>query len=453
MAKMSNSLTEIIRVKNLIPPGTKTLVLLSGGVDSVCLLHVLRTVVGPDRLTALHVNHGLREAADADQMFCAQLCGNLGVEMHVEALRLDPQAGNVEGQARQARYRFAGAACDQLGFDLIATGHTANDQAETMLYRLACSPGRRALLGVAERSGRIVRPLLEITRDQVRDYCTENGLEWREDESNEDRSFARNRIRHEILPALEKIHPAAQANMLATGDELRDESAVLDSVVEAAISAAGAGGNPPAVEVAQIAGLAPAVRRLVLRRLAERAASGPVPLTSARVKQLEQLALSEGSSQLDLPGGIRATCEYGMVRFAVATESESVAPVDLTVPGSCQFGTWNVVSELEPDGPASLRLALRSPDEALLDASKLSGSLRVRAWQDGDRMQPLGLSGTKSLQDLFTDLKVPRALRRELPVVTSGNEIVWVAGVAMSETLKVTEGTAGAVRLRARTSA
>src|SRR3954471_1986593 len=158
-----------------IEPGERVLALLSGGADSVCLVHALGELRGAGQVAALHVNHGLRDAASEDERFCAALCAELGIEVAVERVTV-PGAGNLEAEAREARYEAAERTRARMGLDVIATGHTAGDQVETILYRLASSPGRRALLGMRPRRDRIARPLLDVTPDNTRAYCREAGL-------------------------------------------------------------------------------------------------------------------------------------------------------------------------------------------------------------------------------------------------------------------------------------
>jgi tRNA(Ile)-lysidine synthase len=441
---------ESVRSCGLIEPKRRVLALMSGGADSVCLVHALAALLDDEALVALHVNHGLRSAADEDERFCAALCARLGVAF--EAARVEvPQEGNLEAAGREARYRAAEQARARLGLDRIATGHTASDQVETALYRLVCSPGRRALLGIAAESGRLIRPLLALGRDQTRLYCEAEGLPWREDETNLDRRFARNRIRLEVLPALRELHPAAEENVLATIDELREEADLLDDLVADATEQVVASGGTPALDVARLADLPRPLRRLMLRRLAEEVAGRPLALTSARVKEIERLALRGGSGALDLGAGVRAVCEYGVLRLQRRLDPPEPPPALLTVPGRCRFGDWDLSCVVEPgDGHAA---ESGSADEPLLDAGKLASELTVRAWQEGDRMRPLGLGGTKSLQDIFTDRKVPRSLRHDLPVVESDGEIAWVAGVALSDRFRVGARTERVVRLRARAGA
>ncbi|MEA2456274.1 MAG: tRNA(Ile)-lysidine synthase, partial [Thermoleophilaceae bacterium] len=290
--------------------------------------------------------------------------------------------------------------------------HTASDQAETVLYRLAVSPGSRALHGMAPRRGRLVRPLLGITREEVRAYLRSRDLEWREDPSNADARFARARVRHDLMEGLRSIGPAAERTIAETARQLREEAEVLDAAVDAALEELGGG---PAVSASVLGRQLPAVRRLALRRLAEQAGG---ELGAGQADEIMALG-GRGSKSLDLGGGLRAVVEYGTLRFTRAPAEAVPDPVPLTVPGRARFGEWEV--EATPGAPGDVAVT-----------SDL-GPLRVRAWREGDRMRPVGLGGTKTLQDLFTDRKVPRALRHTLPIVVCEEEIVWVAGVAVDE--------------------
>jgi tRNA(Ile)-lysidine synthase len=393
------------------------------------------------------VNHGLRAGGEEDERFCAELCSSLGIELSVERVEVRRE-GNLEAAAREARYAAAEQVRVRVGADAIATGHTASDQVETVLYRLVSSPGRRALLGMRPRRGRIARPLLEVTRDETRAYCEEAGLGWREDESNLDRSFARNLLRLEVVPRLREVHPAADRNVLATAALLRDEHEVLEQAVDEALRGAGAGGSPPSVELSRLTALPPALRRLVLVRLAEDAAGSPVPLGRRDAESIERLAAAGGSGSVPLPGGVEVLVEYGIARFQRPSATAPVEPAELPVPGRCRFGDWELSCTVEP--AVDTGAGLGSIDAPRLDAGLLASRLTVRRWSEGDRMRPLGLAGTKSLQDLFVDRKVPRSVRSLLPVVESEGEIAWVAGVAVSETFKVSESTSRAARLEAR---
>ncbi len=432
------------RASRLVRAGEPLLAMLSGGADSVCLLDVALQL-GAD-VTALHVNYGLRDEAEDDEACCRALCARLGVELIVERVAL-PERGNLQALARDARYRLA----ERHAVADYATAHTASDQAETVLYRLAVSPGRRALLGMAPRRGRLVRPLLEATAEETRAHCRTRGLEWREDASNRDPRFARARVRHGLLAALREVAPDAERTIGRTAAQLRDEAEVLDLAVAEALEQLGGG---PAVEAAALVRQGPALARLVLRRLAELEVGAPRPLSREDVDAVLALAGAAlpgrangegalrgpagGSRSLDLGDGLRAVAEYGTLRFHLGEDAPAPASVTLEVPGTARFGAWQVEARMGGGG------------EVELLADELGGSVTVRGWREGDRMRPLGLGGSKSLQDLFTDRKVPRSLRRTLPVVEAGGEIAWVAGVAVGERFAATGGAGPRIGLSAR---
>jgi tRNA(Ile)-lysidine synthase len=457
---------EAARASGLVPAGEPLLVMLSGGADSVCLLDVALRLGA--EVKALHVDYGLRPEAEDDERHCRELCARLGVELLVEGVAL-PAEGNLHAVARDARYRLA----ERHATADYATAHTISDQAETVLYRLATSPGRRALLAMAPRRGRLVRPLLEATAEETRAYCRAHGLDWREDASNDDLRFARARVRHGLLAALRDVAPDAERTIAETAAQLRDEADALDASVTAALGRLGGG---PAVEASALADLGPGLARLVLRRLAEREAGAPHPLSRADVDAILTLAGAKpsrrpadlasgdghpssgsqadwasiprgrpatprtpgGTRSLDLGNGLRAIAEYGTLRFRAGPEVPPPDPVPLPIPGRVRFGAWEIEALTGGGG------------EVELSAATLGDAVTVRAWRDGDRIRPLGLGGTKTLQDLFTDRKIPRELRRSLPIVEAAGEIAWVAGVAVGERFAATTAGGARVGLSAR---
>ena len=302
---------EAVREGGMLPPGTPVVAMLSGGRDSVCLLDLAVRLLGAEAVTALHVNYGLRDDSDADEEHCAALCARLGVRLEAERPRRPEGPGNLQAWARDARY--AAAAQLALADDgLIATGHTADDQVETILYRLASSPSRRALLGMKPRDGRLVRPLLGFTRERTTAYCEERELAWRDDPSNAGSAYARNRVRHGLAAALADVHPAAARNVLRTAELLRDEAEVLDALVAAELDGSN-GSTRNTIELARLAELPPALRRLVVQQLADRAAGRPVAGAARHAEEVAALRRT-GTAMLDLGGGVRAITERGVLR-------------------------------------------------------------------------------------------------------------------------------------------
>jgi tRNA(Ile)-lysidine synthase len=300
---------DAVRGGGLLSADTPVVAMLSGGRDSICLLDLAVRLLGIDAVTAIHVNYGLRDDSDLDQNHCVALCSKLGVELEIERPRRLEGPGNLQSWARDTRY----AAAAQLALgqgSLIATGHTADDQVETILYRLASSPSRRALLGMRERDGSLVRPLLGFTREQTTAYCEERGLAWRDDPTNAEGGYARNRVRHGLAAALAEVHPAAARNVLRTAELLRDEAEVLDSLVDAELGANGL--ERGTIELSRLADLPSALRRLVVQRLADRAAGRPVPGAANHADEVAALRRT-GTAMLDLGGGVRAVVERGVL--------------------------------------------------------------------------------------------------------------------------------------------
>ncbi len=301
---------ERVRDEALLSVGSPVVAMLSGGRDSVCLVDLVARLLGAETVTALHVNYGLRDDSDEDETFCRELCEHLGVRLEVERPRRPEGPGNLQAWARDTRYAAAASLAlpDEA---LIATGHTADDQVETILYRLASSPSRRALLGMRPRDGSLVRPLLGFTREETTAYCRERELRWRDDPTNEGAGYARNRVRHGLLPALAEIHPAAARNVLRTAELLRDEAEILDSLVDAELRSAN--GSQPAISLDRLEELPGALRRLVVQRLADRAAGRPVPGAANHADEVAALRRT-GTAMLDLGGGVRAVVERGVLR-------------------------------------------------------------------------------------------------------------------------------------------
>lgn len=299
-----------VQATGLLDPPKPLVVLLSGGRDSVCLLDACRRIAGEDAVCALHVDYGLRAESADDAAHCAALCERLGVELALHRAAPPPAAGNRQDWARTVRYGVANSIAAERDAR-VAAGHTASDVVETVLYRLAASPGRRALRAMASRDGRLVRPLLELTREQTTAYCESLGLGWRDDATNATDLYARGRVREAVVPALRSVHPAAERNVLRTAQLLAEEGEVLDSVVSDVLD-----GEPGSIAVERLAALPPALRRLVLRRLAEDVAGRLAPEAATRADELLALARRPGDGELHLPRGLRAVAQGGRLRFA-----------------------------------------------------------------------------------------------------------------------------------------
>jgi tRNA(Ile)-lysidine synthase len=314
---------EAVRRSGLFARDRPVVAMISGGRDSTCLLDVAVWLLGPEAVLALHVDYGLREAAAAEADRCGALCEQLGVELELlgaPPAPVEEGAGNLQAWAREVRYGEAQRLARERDA-LIAAGHTASDQVETVLYRLAASPGRRALLGMAPAEGRLIRPLLALTREQTTAYCEARGLGYADDESNLDERFARTRVRQGLIGALRAVHPAAEANVLRTALLLREETELLEELVDRELEGRGS------VALARLREMPGALARLVVVRLAEQAVGGYVPQAGGRVDELLALGRRGGRAELHVGGQAGAVIEDGQLRMVrLAPRAAKVAP-------------------------------------------------------------------------------------------------------------------------------
>ncbi|MBN1670350.1 MAG: tRNA lysidine(34) synthetase TilS [Kiritimatiellae bacterium] len=437
-----------IETHRLITPGEHVLVAVSGGPDSVALLAVLKRLGARYslRLTAAHLNHQLRAGAAAHDAACvAALADQLGVAYVEGRARVRQRARNrglsLEMAAREARYDFLVRAARRAGADTVATGHTADDQAETVLLKLLRGAGRRGLAGIPVQTCwkgmRVVRPLLDVSRRQVLAFLCREKLAWCEDESNRSPAFLRNRVRHELLPLLEsRINPAARDVLRRTARVLGEEDRWLDTLAQAGLAACTLDGSRAALDGGRLLQQPLAARRRIIRLWLARNGVGCDALDFDMVERIESLLRSShGTATTPLPDCRAVRREYGTLRLADRVRSAArpaAFRARLAVPGETRLPAQRLRvrtrltrgwSRPRPAPLGALPAAVR-----LRAARARKAPLLVRSWRPGDRIHPLGLDGSKKLQDLFVDAKLPRAQRNRVPVLECAGEIVWVPG-------------------------
>jgi len=489
--------------------GDAVVVAVSGGADSLCLLYALHDV-SPTlglRLHVAHLDHALRPGSTDDAAYVAAQARLLGLLYAVERVDVAGLARrerlSIETAARAARYEFLRAVAARTGAGVIVTGHTRDDQAETVLISLARGSGLNGLTGMAPRRADIARPLLEISHAEALAYCAARGLTPREDESNQSPLYRRNRMRHDVLPALDKIYPNAGANIARAARLLAGDLALVERLARHALDAAtvdidatratlsgsvkspGTAGCQPANQrgresvmaqamVATEAGWQPAVpgtadaalsptvatlsaarwgeaepelrphmTRLLLRRLLGSAAG-----FDERAYHAIEEACAPGApdTTFALSKGLTLTRRGDVVTLgrvdrvrAPAALCDTVLPVPGMV--DTEVGRLRADRVMAPHDWTAI-----PANVAYLDPIAVGPALIVRAWRAGDRAHPLGMAGTRKAQDLFVDRKVPRAARRRVPIVEGARGIAWIGGLCTSEDYRVEQG-AEAVRV------
>ena len=416
-----------LRRHAMLAGGETVLVAVSGGPDSVALLATLTALAPAWRLTlhVLHVDHGLRADSARDAEFVRALGTRLGVPVDVE--RVQVGAGSVEAAARTARYAALEAWADRVGASRIAVGHTADDQAETVLMRVLGGAGVRGLAAIPPVRGRIIRPLIDVRRSAVREALTAAGLEWVEDPSNRDPKFLRNRIRHELLPLLAASYHADVVPALADVARLARET--VDALER---TATGELARLAAVEAdaltlsrAALAALPAPVAAEMLRQAAARFGSR-APLRAWAHRGLQRVLATEAPRRPFKLGGV--TVEVSGDRLRVGARRASVlASRVLAVPGRVELPEIGRALEARRL-PAAGYTIPRSSDRVAFDAAGVSSALTIRRRRRGDRFDAFG-AGERRLKSFLIDAKVPRWERDRLPLVELDGRILWVAGL------------------------
>jgi tRNA(Ile)-lysidine synthetase-like protein len=466
---------QTIEKHHLLASGEPVLAAVSGGPDSLSMTHCLVRLGYP--VTAAHFDHGLRTESGGDASWVGEWARAAGIPVVIwrASPPLEPSGHNLEASARQARYRFLCETARARGIGKIATGHTADDQVETVLLHLLRGAGPEGLqgmlpsrsladLGLAPAGSRLhlVRPLLEASRARVMDYVHSVGLQPRDDASNRDGRFARNRLRHDLLPALEAAFPGTKPALLRLGRLMGAQAEWLDEAVATAAPATlrGAGDRAVAIERQPFSGHPRAVRWAVLRRALQAClAAGGDEIGLADIERAEAAILSGDSGhRISLSGGLEVipVGQEVVIRPAgAAIQLPGYPQLDqaqggrLKVPGSIRLlNGWAIHGSLQPISAEWLQQAGRSGCLAAFDPPALSAGLQVRAGRPGDRIQPFGMKGRVKLSDLFINCGVPQPARRLWPVVCSGERIVWVPGLRSAETGRLKHGPDPAVVLQ-----
>jgi tRNA(Ile)-lysidine synthase len=459
MERFIQTVRESVARHAMLPAHAPALVMVSGGGDSVTMLKVLAAGVLGDRpLRVLHINHRLRgRTSDADETFVRELCDELDMDCRV--VRYDVAAFalseklNLEDAGRRVRYRFADEEldswCERLGLapgdGRIVVAHTRDDRVETFFMRAVAGSGTGALAGILPVRDRVVRPLIDCDRATVRRVLEESGQPWREDESNDDLTRSRAFVRSKVVPAVAELSPSFRESLSRTMDLVAADEALLTRMALQHVSeiVRDEADGRVALKRELLRELDPAMARRVIRAVLLGRFPELSRLEFAHVEAIVQ-GLDDTSFSRDLPMGLRVVSEYGSMVISHRDAHEaSVAPTLLSLPGTADMGPVGTMASHE----VSAEDRRGDSHSVVIDASGIRDELVVDRWREGDRMQPLGMSGTRKLSDMLTDAKVPRRCREAIPVVRDGERIVWLAGVRMAEDYRITDSTKRAVRL------
>lgn len=456
---LERRILHFIRDNNLVSAGQKLLVAVSGGPDSVCMLDILvklREELGVE-LHIAHLNHKLRGAeSDADAEYVARLARRLDIPASIEARNVqqykDLKRATLEEAAREVRYSFFSEVAESIGADCVAVGHTSDDNVETVLLHLIRGTGIRGLRGLQPVSGwqysgkslGIIRPLLEVNRQETSGYCIEHNLESRIDSSNLSLSPLRNRVRHQLLPVLENYNPQVAEALLRTARIAGDDLAALDAEItrlqEDIIEKQG---ETIILDKESFLEMAPAWQRQLLRKSIEELRGNLKDIEVRHIDEILDALDKPAGRSLDLPGGLVFAVDYD--RYLLTRDPAEISPypviegeVSIKIPGETRFSGWSIKAEILEHADTTAEIGVF---DACFDAENVGDTVIVRSRRRGDRFYPLGMAGQKKLGEFMIDVKIPRAWRDRIPVVCSPEQVLWVVGYRIDDRAKVTDKT------------
>jgi tRNA(Ile)-lysidine synthase len=466
---MGNKVANFNGRHRLLVHGDRVLVAVSGGPDSVALLHLLYEFRGEWalHLEVAHLQHGIRgEEARGDAQFVAGLAEMLKLPFHIKEIDLpqvksDAGKGNLEALARSERYRFFAQVVEARKLNKVATAHTQDDQAETVLMWLLRGAGMKGMGGMSPQQEvrldrvdsaevlTVIRPLLEVSKSEILEYLAEKGLNYRVDRSNQDPVFLRNWIRSELIPKIrQRVDSRFAARLSRQAELIRDENIYLEKLARERFEALQ---RDQSLIRSAFLDEAKALQRRILRLWIEQARGHLRSIEFVHIEALLRL-IEEGPVQgrLAVPGGWELVCEYERLRL----ERRRRGLKKVCYCYRLEIGMTLTVGEagIEFRSKRLLRPPMRlqtDPMEAVFDAARLTGPLWVRNFRNGDRFQPLGMIGHKKIKDLFIENKVPRSVRAKWPLLGAGQEVLWIPGYGRSAAGPVTGSTGEAIYFRA----
>jgi len=462
---MLNQVRQTIESHSMLKRGDHLVVAVSGGPDSVALLHILARLRNEYQLhlTTAHLHHGLRTGeADRDEAFVRRLSAEMGIACvcrRADVRALQRKSGrSLEETGREERYRFLQAAAERCGAMKIAVGHHRDDQAETVLLHLLRGSGMGGLRGILPvRDGRIIRPLLNVGRTEILEFLRNEGIPYMTDSSNESIMFLRNRIRNELIPELtSRYNPRLIEALCRMADLFRREDHYLREVVRQTIGGWAAGGDfgNVAIPLAEFRALHEAIQGRIMKCLLESAAPSQNGIGCRNIESVLILARRDDCQylSLDLPFGIVVERERGILRIRKRGErrvgrkrieraTTSRYEYKVEIPTTVYLDEIGLMVRLEWSAKPTLNEMLRRPEIGFMDYDRLVLPLVLRNMRPGDRINPLGLGGTKKLNEYFIDRKIAATRRREIPLLVDAESIVWIGGERISERVRITEKT------------
>lgn len=440
---MLDKVKKTLKKYNMLTQGEKVVLGVSGGADSIALLYSLNELIDYGlELIIAHLNHRLRvDEAKRDADFVKEIAKSLGltfVYAEVDTLKYKEESQlSTEDAARQLRYKFFDQVMSKHYATKLATAHTLDDQAETVLMRLIRGSGSKGLSGIPPVSINIIRPLIEISRSEIENYLNSRDIKWVEDASNVSREFLRNRIRHDLIPELESYNPQIKETLAKTADILRAEDEFITIETGKYFNEVFSENRSEITgNLLKYESIDKILRYSLLRTAIENLNTNLKNISSIHIISADDFLLSEtASGQIELPEETVIVKGYDTFLVTKKSEIEQEFYYSIQSPGKWSF------PELEVEISLVKTQSLEENDEsvAFFDPGLVKFPIEVRSFKTGDRFSPLGMQSTKKLQDYFTDIKLPKFLRSRVPIFISDGQIMWTGGIRIDDRFKVTD--------------
>jgi tRNA(Ile)-lysidine synthase len=463
MTKQQNLSTRVaaaIREHKLLKPGSTVVVALSGGADSCALLDLLATMPNfPLHLIAAHLNHCLRGSdSDTDEAFCRSAAKRYNIPFETRRTDVASYAAenrlSLEEAGRQVRIAFFDELIERFGADALALGHHRDDQAETLLMRLIRGAGGTGLAGMSFSSrDRYIRPLLGITRCEIESHLNERTLSWREDASNRDMHFLRNRIRHNLLPQLELYNPGIKKRLAVTAGILKDDEDLLNTLAQQEYNRlAYRKKSSASFGVSALKNLHPALRSRIIRIAISEYSGSLRNFSSGHIADIVSL-LADGppNRSIKLPGSVECHREYSRISIC-STAVTDETPHDIHIDGPGNYRLWDGMLLEISTACHPVNINETGSDTGYFDLNKAPFPWLVRTFLPGDRMNPLGMTGSKKVKCIYIDEKIAPGRRRRIPLILSQGAVTWVCGVRFSATASISNSSTNIVKAVLRNS-
>lgn len=440
---MLDRVKKTLKKYKMLTQGEKVVLGVSGGADSIAMLYVFNELIeyGLDLIVA-HLNHGIRgDEAKRDADFVKETAKSLGLTFvygEVDTLKFKEEQGlSLEDAARTLRYKFFDQVLTKHYATKLATAHTLDDQAETLLMRLIRGSGSKGLSGIPPVSSSMIRPLIDTSRSEIEQFLRSKKISWINDSTNESKEFLRNKIRHDLIPELETYNPQIKETLSRTADILRSEEEFISK------QALKHFGETFSTNKSELIGnlkhyrtIDKSLRFSLLRLAVEKIAKSLKNISSIHITATDDFLLSDSTSgEVEIPEGIVIVKGYDTILITKKSELEHEFKYSIQSPGKWSFPEFEVeVSILKTD-----TLDENNESVAYFDTESIDFPIEARNFKPGDRFSPLGMTSSKKLQDYFTDIKLPQFLRSRVPIFISKGEIMWLGGIRIDDRFKVKE--------------